>query len=584
MAADIHQYPLRHLNSRVHFEDEVDDTDPRLGIPAVTKEEKKVMEIYRKRRSPTQFVVKRSSTTAKDEKVKSNSQARSNNHVSILCSPRKNEEVLILTDKNSVDMAGRERYNRSETTINHQGKYSSFYCSQPNLSSTFRISPQNGNTDENYSGQNGNFEDLKPKMSSRMQVVRQEKDFTSDGALDLQQTKSLSKSQPNLAPSLEISSQGRQPVSRTSSSNSEQSSLSPASTQLAVNGNNSNSSNSIVCQSNPFTAKNTMKKMHLKKYFKTKKGCYNPSLEESCLDVELGHGTSMPDLRPNSQKECVPYSHTSTHSSMQNIYFKSKDSDSEEDEMFKPKQRPQKHHSSKSGLNSENISSSQMNKDKGRVVNLEESRFCKSYKQLHDRRYESDSSSSQSYNGAHNKRGGLTPYESAVLHIDKQGLDVNELIESDSDSFSAKRVVIDKDHCGRQNPAPQTNSSSDIYHQERRYRKKGGRPHTPTKPIEITKQLYSDVKGRKPINCAYHVPHKACAIKNPNQQDALAKVSISSSVSSLSSQDTNDKAQDVPNDGANSTYTVHKGSELVADRSDNVFKVNRSEQKIQGNF
>jgi hypothetical protein len=38
----------------------------------------------------------------------------------------------------------------------------------------------------------------------------------------------------------------------------------------------------------------------------------------------------------------------------------------------------------------------------------------------------------------------LTPYESSVLHLDKQGVDVNDLIESDSDSFSAKCVVVNK--------------------------------------------------------------------------------------------------------------------------------------------
>ena len=75
----------------MHFEDEVDDSDPRLGIPSMTGEEKKIAERYHRRRSPMPFVINRTCVTSRNEKSKTNSenrQSRSDNRVSVLCTPR----------------------------------------------------------------------------------------------------------------------------------------------------------------------------------------------------------------------------------------------------------------------------------------------------------------------------------------------------------------------------------------------------------------------------------------------------------------------------------------------------------------
>ena len=125
--------------SKVHFEDDVDDTDPRLGIPAMTGEERTIAERYRRRRSPMPFVVHRNCVTSRDEKTKSqNRQSRSDNHVSVLCTPR---------DKTSRNVGlaycnGDLRKAESQLILNSQRteklrpehKYSSYFSSQPNLS------------------------------------------------------------------------------------------------------------------------------------------------------------------------------------------------------------------------------------------------------------------------------------------------------------------------------------------------------------------------------------------------------------------------------------------------------------------
>lgn len=511
MTADIN--PLRHTYGRVHFEDEVDDTDPRLGIPAVTKEENEVMEMFRKRRSPTQFIVKRSCTTAREEKAKSN-QARSDNRVSVLCSPRKNDEVLIYNDSEDRTKAG----------VNMRGKYSSFYSSQPNLSSTLRVSTENGNRDTKLSGIKENFDDKKSKTDSRvLKVVPQAEP---DELLNLQEMRSLSKSQPNLVPCLKSSFSSGQ----TDSSNSEQE------TRLVVAGTTMEDNLSI---NNPFIAKNPRKKLHLKKYFKTKKGRYDPSIDQHCFDMELGQGMSMPDLTISPQKERVQYSNMSKHRSMHNIHYKSSDIDSDSDSENMEKQRPQNPYYPESGPG---LLGDMMGKRK-KASNKGEGHPGKD---TLDRRYESDSSSSQSCLGKH-KNTVLSPYETSVIHLDNQGVDVNQLIESDSDSFSAKCVVIPKNPNEKHNGLAQNKVVLDEYQQERRYRKKGDRPYTPSKSIEISKQLYANMKGRESEKSDHVIKNKS---NHDNQKEDSAEVSRTSSLNS------NDKAQDVPNGGANRTYTV----------------------------
>jgi hypothetical protein len=56
------------------------------------------------------------------------------------------------------------------------------------------------------------------------------------------------------------------------------------------------------------------------------------TLEENCFGGDLGHGTSMPDLSGKITDKTVQYSQVSKPRSMQNIYFSSKDLDSDSDE------------------------------------------------------------------------------------------------------------------------------------------------------------------------------------------------------------------------------------------------------------
>lgn len=591
MSRDLEVLPQRHRpGSHVHFEDEVDDSDPRLGIPSMTGEEKKIAERYHRRRSPMPFVINRTCVTSRNEKSKTNSenrQSRSDNRVSVLCTPRDRglDSHLMSVEFKHVNGAmngdilkaesQQVLYPEKHANLRPQEKYSSCFSSQPNLFIESKHSPLDKQI---MTGNLNGYSNIQPSVNlqprhepkSSLNLDSQiHRNYNEQyyGAIEFQGSKPLSKSQPNLAPTIESSTKGRQSVSRTSSSNSDHSSHTLVSSQMNLNGEVKNDVNHNV----PFTARNTRKKLHLKKYFKAKKGKYNPSLEENCFGGDLGHGTSMPDLSGKITDKTVQYSQVSKPRSMQNIYFSSKDLDSDSDEedsrpKFKSEFLPNfgaisknKEHVTNfdsfsdrdSGVEAKTLKNhrGQRSKDScsssGSNHDVRQQKYAKNIYQQ-PKRVESDSSSQSCLSSeTENLQRGqiksqLTPYESSVLHLDKQGVDVNDLIESDSDSFSAKCVVVNK-AVARKNiyvvPSTSTKVESPIerlpesnsQQHERRYKKKGDNLQSTTKNVT---SVQNDRKCSDKQELQ-HVPPITCH----DSQDMFAINSISSSVSSMSSQD-----------------------------------------------
>ncbi|CAC5417127.1 unnamed protein product [Mytilus coruscus] len=624
MSTDLHILPQKNRpNSKVHFEDEIDDTDPRLGIPAMTGEEKTIAERYRRRKSPMPFVVHRTCVTSRDERPKTNSQnrqSRSDNRVSILCSPRD------LTNFNHFNGAGNGNLKKEDSQevlhsqkldkLKPKEKYSAYYSSQPNLSTTNKYLPTNEQhlkkQSNRYTHSLANYQTKHCQKSATVDEHEQVFQKQTNGVL-LQETKPLSKSQPNLAPVMKSSNKGRLSLSRTSSSNSDQSSHTLVSSQLALNVAEQNMYEiTRTNHSVPFSAKNTKKKLHFKKYFKTKRGKYNPSLEENCYPAELGHGTSMPDLTGDRLKQNVQYSKVSKHhQSMQNIYFRSKDLESgsdEEDVQQKSSRSVKPKHKSKGGaVNYNDTCDNVTDGDSGVDDKLPKFHtnggFRNSYSsdssdqniviqhskpRHHPKRTESDSSSCLSANGEIfqkdvRRKSKLTPYESSVVHLDKQGINVNELIDSDSDSFSAKCVVIDKVQAQKHvhiMPNTGTIHGQEIemtLANERKYKKKGDIHQSSAK---ISNPILTVPNYQKPEVLPTHLDnhiitshdqHIACDQIDPDHQNVCARRSVSSSVSSMSSQDQvqhyNEKDLEIMNDegkGSNSnrTYVIQGKSSV----------------------
>ncbi|XP_063423446.1 uncharacterized protein LOC134707534 isoform X2 [Mytilus trossulus] len=622
MSTDLHILPQKNRpNSKVHFEDEIDDTDPRLGIPAMTGEEKTIAERYRRRKSPMPFVVHRTCVSSRDERPKTNSQnrqSRSDNRVSILCSPRDSTNFNHFNGASNGNLKKADSqevlYSQKLEKLKPKEKYSAYYSSQPNLSMTNKyLSTNEQHLKEQSNGYTHSVANYQTNKKSGM-VDEHEQVFQKqvNGVL-FQETKPLSKSQPNLAPVMKSSNKGRLSLSRASSSNSDQSSHTLMSSQLALNVAEQNMNEMTrTNHSVPFSAKNTKKKLHFKKYFKTKRGKYNPSLEENCYPAELGHGISMPDLTGDMPKENVQYSKLSKHHrSLQNIYFRSKDLESgsdEEDVQQKPLQSVKPKHKSKgSAIHYNNTCDNVTDGDSGVDDKLPKLRtnggYINSYssdssdqnivKQHSKPRYqpkrtESDSSSCLSASGETfqkdlRRKTKLTPYESSVVHLDKQGINVNELIDSDSDSFSAKRVVIDKVQAKKNvHTLPNTGAiheqviEMNLAH-ERKYKKKGDFHETPAKLSnpKLTVPHYPKPEVIPTSQHYYldndHGQHNVCDKIVSDHQNVCARRSVSSSVSSMSSQEQvhhyNEKDLELTNDygkGSNSdrTYVIQRKSSV----------------------
>lgn len=631
MSTDLHMLPQKiRPNSKVHFEDEIDDTDPRLGIPAMTGEEKTIAERYRRRKSPMPFVVHRTCVSSRDERPKTNSQnrqSRSDNRVSILCSPRDS------TNFNHFNGAGNGNLKKADSQevlysqklekLKPKEKYSAYYSSQPNLSMTNKyLSTNEQHLKEQSNGYTHSVTNYQTKQKSEM-VDEHEQVFQkqANGVL-FQETKPLSKSQPNLAPVMKSSNKGRLSLSRTSSSNSDQSSHTSVSSQLALNVAEQNRDEMTrTNHSVPFSAKNTKKKLHFRKYFKTKRGKYNPVLEENCYPAELGHGISMPDLTGDLPKENVQYSKLSKHHrSLQNIYFQSKDLESgsdDEDVQQNTSVRP-KPKSKGSAIHYNDTCDNVTDGDSGVDDKLPKCHtnggYVNSYssdsshqnivKQHSKSRYqpkrtESDSSSCLSASGEifqkdFRRKSKLTPYESSVVHLDKQGINVNELIDSDSDSFSAKRVVIDKVQAKKNvHTLPNTGAiheqeiEMNLAH-ERKYKKKGD-IDIHQSSAKLSNPILSVPHYQKPevipTSQKYHLDNDAITNRDqqnvcekivPDHQNVCARRSVSSSVSSMSSQEQvqhyNEKDLEITNDdskGSNSnrTYVIQRKSSVEVEHS-----------------
>lgn len=653
MSRDLEVLPQRHRpGSHVHFEDEVDDSDPRLGIPSMSGEEKKIAERYHRRRSPMPFVINRTCVTSRNEKSKTNSenrQSRSDNRVSVLCTPRARGLDSHLTSAEFQHINGAMNgdileaesqqvfYPEKHANLRPQEKYSSCFSSQPNLFIESKHSPLDKQI---MTGNLNGYSNIQPSVnlqprhepkSSLNLDSQSQKNYDEQyyGAIEFQGTKPLSKSQPNLAPTIESSTQGRQSVSRTSSSNSDHSSHTLVSSQMNLNREVKNDVNHNI----PFTARNTRKKLHLKKYFKAKKGKYNPSLEENCFGGDLGHGTSMPDLSGKITDKTVQYSQVSKPRSMQNIYFSSKDLDSDSDEeisrpKFKSEFLPNFGAISKNKdpiTNCDSLSDRDSGVEAKALTNHGGHRSKDSYSSSgsnHDarqqnyarnvyqqpKRVESDSSSQSCLSSeTENLQRGqiksqLTPYESSVLHLDKQGVDVNDLIESDSDSFSAKCVVVNK-AVARKNiyAVPSTSSKvespverlpeSNSQQHERRYKKRGDNLQPTTKNVtsvqsnlQLTTKNVSSVQSDRKCQEIQHIPPITCH----DSQDVFAINSISSSVSSMSSQDQisfssdqnrKDSNESSKGDNSDRTYIIERKSPPIVSSESQDHGVKQNDEK-----
>ncbi|XP_061184107.1 uncharacterized protein LOC133192174 isoform X2 [Saccostrea echinata] len=84
------EYQFRAVNQQQ--EEEVDDSDPSFGLPTITEDDTFVREIYQQRKKPTPYKIVQRCLTARPNSAPTWKNCASESHVSVLCTPRRNEK------------------------------------------------------------------------------------------------------------------------------------------------------------------------------------------------------------------------------------------------------------------------------------------------------------------------------------------------------------------------------------------------------------------------------------------------------------------------------------------------------------
>ncbi|XP_069120769.1 uncharacterized protein [Argopecten irradians] len=373
----------RHNRSQVSLDDDVDDSDPRLGIPDIkTCNESIIQERYQKKCQKIRYHTKRRSVTPRENSAgvtAYTNHSHSENPVSVLCSPR----------SPNTSLASNNRLQKSKLFQSNQSL--------------------------NVIGE-------KPDLQSRRLVS--ESDIRNVG---LENTGIFFSKSAN-----------------TGSIGSFQSSLSTdtlvASQRTLTEEDLTESYPKISLHSH-----SPRKKIRFKNIFKGKKGHYNPSEVEANLPVDLETMLKRSSLSDISDKQEV-------HQNFYSVQYEKSNHHSHQDELeesdgFSESERPQHVHEGAKDPTFVDLSE------------VKDSNATERYSPVNGGD-NADVRPPPPYS-KHLEDSQLTAYEAALVNLDHNGLDIDELIESDSDSvFSAKPVVIDSKQ-KKQNRKPKTQDMDD---------------------------------------------------------------------------------------------------------------------------
>lgn len=121
-------------------EEEVDDSDPSLGLPTIAEEDRFVREMYQQRKKPTPYKIVQRCLTARPNSAPTWKNCTSGSSVSAICTPRREEKSLNFTP---VDPKGKMSYNvqtfksKSESSLLRKPEVNSIVCDE----NQFRFNP-----------------------------------------------------------------------------------------------------------------------------------------------------------------------------------------------------------------------------------------------------------------------------------------------------------------------------------------------------------------------------------------------------------------------------------------------------------
>ncbi|XP_021365535.1 uncharacterized protein LOC110458247 isoform X2 [Mizuhopecten yessoensis] len=351
--------------SHVHFDEEEDDSDPRLGMPEVkTYNETLIQERYHEKRQKFKYHAKRHCMTPPDSAPLYRKKCQSDDQVSVLCSPRPPSSSGI--SRNKIQKSGMHQSNQSLNVVpEKQDLGSRRLVSESDIRNVGLENP-------------GIFFS---KSSNTGSVWSFQSDLSTDTLVASQQTLTdLTESYPKVT----------------------------------------------------LHSHSPRKKFHFKNIFKGKKGHYNPSQVEANLPVDLETMLK----RSSESDSSLNQEANETFYSVQ--YEKSKNHSLHAEDV-------------ESGDRSDNESPQINNKHQGaRDQNNVKEDDCHTAAHCSTVNSTSDCLPGQAVLGpppaysTHLEDSQLTAYEAALVNLDQNGVDIDELIESDLDSvFSAKPVVID---------------------------------------------------------------------------------------------------------------------------------------------
>ena len=407
----------QHILSRVHFDDEVDDSDPRLGIPkppVIVCNEQELRDRYLKKRLT--FNSNRQCLTARDcVRQNKNPVSKSTDPVSILCSPRRNSDNTVSNIAKHTEHPLANDHHVTKIPRNSRGGHileGQIVKSEMDIRSV-GLSESEGHSNILTQGRSLSvFPQSAKKLSCSSEAI-----LSDHGG----STNTLVGSQPNL---LEMS---RSCVDLTDTN------------YPKMSGPNSN-----------------RKRFRLKKIFHvTKQGHYNPADDVIDMPGDLQDNTkfnSMPNLCDHPDK-LQPLSLPSTNPHLQNFPDKNHSEQKRETVTQQQKNIPVKEVSKDvdnqqkipDGNHSENQT---LQQHRRKLPTYEETCRIQNLsvpaEQYNSDKFQNRNNlfSTSSNSGAMN--GSMTAYEASIVKLDKNGVDIDDLLESgDNDVFMAKPVVLD---------------------------------------------------------------------------------------------------------------------------------------------